>query len=122
MRFQKLASTLLAIALSATAATAESVLVMIEEHGCVWCARWNAEIAPIYSKTSEGKAAPLRRLDINQTMPAELSFKGKLHFTPTFVLMVDGKEISRLEGYPGEDFFWGLLGQMLKTAEIGLSS
>jgi thioredoxin-related protein len=122
MRFQKLASTLLAIALSATAATAESVLVMIEEHGCVWCARWNAEIAPIYPKTSEGEAAPLRRLDINQTMPAELSFKGKLHFTPTFVLMVDGKEISRLEGYPGEDFFWGLLGQMLKTAEIGLSS
>lgn len=122
MRFQKLASTLLAIALSATAATAESVLVMVEEHGCVWCARWNAEIAPIYPKTSEGEAAPLRRLDINQTMPAELSFKGKLHFTPTFVLMVDGKEISRLEGYPGEDFFWGLLGQMLKTAEIGLSS
>lgn len=122
MRFRKLASTLLAIALSATAATAESVLVMVEEHGCVWCARWNAEIAPIYPKTSEGKAAPLRRLDINQTMPAELSFKGKLHFTPTFVLMVDGKEISRLEGYPGEDFFWGLLGQMLKTAEIGLSS
>ena len=122
MRFQKLASTLMAIALSATAATAESVLVMVEEHGCVWCARWNAEIAPIYPKTSEGKAAPLRRLDINQTMPAELSFKGKLHFTPTFVLMVDGKEISRLEGYPGEDFFWGLLGQMLKTAEIGLSS
>ena len=122
MRFQKLASTLMAIALSATAATAESVLVMVEEHGCVWCARWNAEIAPIYPKTSEGEAAPLRRLDINQTMPAELSFKGKLHFTPTFVLMVDGKEISRLEGYPGEDFFWGLLGQMLKTAEIGLSS
>ena len=122
MRFRKLASTLLAIALSATAATAESVLVMVEEHGCVWCARWNAEIAPIYPKTSEGEAAPLRRLDINQTMPAELSFKGKLHFTPTFVLMVDGKEISRLEGYPGEDFFWGLLGQMLKTAEIGLSS
>lgn len=122
MRFQKLASTLLAIALSATAATAESVLVMVEEHGCVWCARWNAEIAPIYPKTSEGEAAPLRRLDINQSMPAELSFKGKLHFTPTFVLMVDGKEISRLEGYPGEDFFWGLLGQMLKTAEIGLSS
>ena len=122
MRFHRLASTLMAIALSATAATAESVLVMVEEHGCVWCARWNAEIAPIYPKTSEGKAAPLRRLDINQTMPAELSFKGKLHFTPTFVLMVDGKEISRLEGYPGEDFFWGLLGQMLKTAEIGLSS
>ncbi len=30
-------------------------------------------------------------------------------FTPTFVLFDDGREIGRIEGYPGEDFFWGLL-------------
>ena len=23
-------------------------LVMVEEHGCPWCARWNAEIGPVY--------------------------------------------------------------------------
>jgi hypothetical protein len=47
-----------------------------------------------------------------------LQFTRNLHFTPTFVLMVDGVEASRIEGYPGEDFFWGLLGQMLIAADV----
>lgn len=106
---------------SALSAAADSVLVMVEEKGCVWCARWNDEIAHIYPKTSEGKAAPLRRMDIHAARPDDLTFNQSLNFTPTFVLMVDGQEVSRIEGYPGEDFFWGLLGQMLSDASIDIS-
>jgi hypothetical protein len=102
------------------AALAESRLVMVEEAGCIWCARWNEEIADIYPKTSEGQAAPLRRMDIHAARPDDLEFARSLHFTPTFVLMVDGVEVSRLEGYPGEDFFWGLLRQMLTSANIAI--
>ena len=36
-----------------------------------------------------------------------------IRFTPTFVLVDDGREIGRIEGYPGEDFFWGLLERLL---------
>jgi len=86
---------------STVAATADTMLVMVEEKGCIWCARWNEEISHIYPKTEEGQAAPLTRIDIARS----------LHFTPTFVLMVDGQEVDRIEGYPGEDFFWGLLGR-----------
>jgi hypothetical protein len=31
-------------------------------------------------------------------------------------LLQNGVETGRIEGYPGEDFFWPLLGDMLKTA------
>ncbi|NRB17045.1 MAG: hypothetical protein HRU33_05580 [Rhodobacteraceae bacterium] len=106
---------------SAFSAAADTVLVMVEEKGCVWCARWNQEIAQIYPKTTEGRAAPLRRLDMQAARPDDLTFSRSLNFTPTFVLMVDGKEVSRIEGYPGEDFFWGLLGQMLSDASIDVS-
>jgi hypothetical protein len=41
-----------------------------------------------------------------------------VNFTPTFVLLVDGVERNRIEGYPGEDFFWGLLGRMLDQEGI----
>ena len=34
-------------------------------------------------------------------------------YTPTFLLMSDSREIGRIEGYPGEDFFWALLNQIL---------
>ncbi|MGB7432817.1 MAG: hypothetical protein WA921_10170 [Ahrensia sp.] len=96
-------------------------LIMVEEKGCMWCARWNAEIADIYPKTPEGAAAPLRRLDIREKRPDDITFQRPLTFTPTFVLVVEGKEVSRIEGYPGEDFFWGLLGQMLANASIEVS-
>ena len=35
-------------------------------------------------------------------------------------LIENGKEVGRLEGYPGEDFFWGLLTVMFERAEIPL--
>ncbi len=89
-------------------------LIMVEEKGCIWCAQWNREIAEIYPKTPEGQAAPLRRIDKHQPLPDDLTLARDAFFTPTFILVGDdGVELARIEGYPGEDFFWGLLGVML---------
>lgn len=95
-----------------TAAWADVVLVMVEEAGCLYCAQWNEEVGIAYPLTPEGEAAPLRRVDIG-ALPDELPFDSRPVFTPTFVLFVDGSEVGRLEGYPGEDFFWPLLGRAL---------
>lgn len=103
-----------------TAAAAETRLVMAEEDGCIWCARWNEELGDIYPKTGAGKAAPLVRIDVHAPRTEGLTFARSLHFTPTFVLMIDGAEVSRIEGYPGEDFFWGLLEKMLTTENIAI--
>ena len=100
----------------AAPASAEMRLVMIEEHGCVWCARWNAEIGPIYPKTDVGSAAPLQRLDIDAAGGSGIAFDRSLHFTPTFVIVKDGQEVGRLEGYPGEDFFWPIVEKMVADA------
>ena len=89
-------------------------LIMLEEHGCPWCERWNEEVGVVYHKTPEGKRAPLRRIDIHDPLPVDLRFLVKGGYTPTFVLVENGREIGRIRGYPGEDFFWGLLGQMLR--------
>ncbi len=86
---------------------------MVEEAGCIWCERWNREIAAIYPKTPEGQHAPLRRVDKRVPMPGDLKLARAAFFTPTFILVQDGVELGRIEGYPGEDFFWGLLGKML---------
>ena len=101
----------MALALATAASAAE--LVMVEEAGCVWCARWNAEIAPIYPNTNEARIAPLRRIDLRGQRPDDLTFDAPLRITPTFVLVEGGQEVARIEGYPGEEFFWTLLGQML---------
>ncbi len=99
------------LALAGPAAAAE--LVMVEEAGCIWCARWNAEIAPAYPNTEEGRTAPLRRIDLNGPRPADIAFDAPLRITPTFVLVDDSEEVARMEGYAGDEFFWHILGQML---------
>ncbi|MCP5372886.1 MAG: hypothetical protein H6907_14265 [Hyphomicrobiales bacterium] len=92
-------------------------LVMFQADGCSWCARWNREIGAIYDKTDEGHLAPLRRVDLDLTRPADLTFVKGVVFTPTFVLVRDGREVGRIVGYPGEEFFWPLLGDLLKRLE-----
>ncbi len=99
------------------AAASETYLFMAEEHGCPWCARWDREISEIYPKTPEGRAAPLRRFDIHTGQPENVLFERRVTFTPTFILVRDNVEIGRIEGYPGEDFFWGLLAVMLERAQ-----
>lgn len=99
-------------------AKAETYLLMAEEAGCAWCARWNAEIGPIYPKTAEGKAVPLQRYDIHDAVPDGVSLTSRVRFTPTFLLIDDGAEVARIEGYPGEEFFWVFLTRMLDEARI----
>ena len=102
-------------------AAAETFLLMAEEPGCVWCALWDREISAIYPETPEGRAAPLKRFALRGGPPADVAFARRIRFTPTFVLVRDGTELGRIEGYPGEDFFWGLLGSMLGQAGIDVT-
>lgn len=100
-------------AVTAAPVAAETRLLMGVEDGCMWCARWEAQIGPIYPKTTEGEMAPLWQVDINDPLPSDVTLDRPMVFTPTFVVLEDGVEVGRIEGYPGEDFFWGFLGQIL---------
>lgn len=93
-------------------------LIMVEQRGCHFCAQWKAEVMPEYAQTGEGRAAPLRIVPLDGPWPDGLALDGKPAITPTFILVRGGEELSRLEGYPGEDFFWPLLGAMLADAGI----
>lgn len=92
-------------------------LVMFEQPGCAWCQRWDKEIGVAYPHSWEGRAAPLRRVDITEPWPGDLAYVKRDSYTPTFVLIDGGRELSRLRGYPGDNFFWPLLDQML--AKLG---
>ena len=108
------------LALAPLSAAADTVLLMAEEVGCPWCAQWDREIAEIYPKTKEGQAAPIVRYDIHRETPEGITLASRVRFTPTFILVRDGVEVERIEGYPGEDFFWGLLAMMLERAGVPL--
>ena len=108
---------LLALALSlgfgAVRPVAAAELVVLERAGCPWCVRFEAEAGKIWEKTDEGRRAPLKRVAIDAPVPADYAFLLPERITPTFVLVHEGREIARLRGYPGADFFWAHVGTML---------
>lgn len=108
-----LAAMVLGAAFPAAASSPRATLVMFEARGCVWCERWHEEIGPVYPKTAEGVRAPLRRVDLDEGRPGELHHLAPITYTPTFVLLHDGREVGRILGYAGEDFFWGFLEQLV---------
>lgn len=95
---------------------ADAELIMFEQPGCPFCAKWNREIAPIYPKSDIGAKAPLRRVQISDKKSYGVTLSGAVIFTPTFVISVAGRETGRIEGYASDEFFWGLLSQ--RTTDI----
>lgn len=106
-------ATVLALVLSVMPAAAAE-LIMVEQKGCSYCIAWMDKIGPIYPKSPEGRFAPLRVVNIRDGAPDGVRYARPVNFTPTFILVEDGTELGRIEGYPGEDFFWGLLDMLLK--------
>ena len=94
-------------------------LVMVEAAGCVYCARWHAEVGHAYTNSAEGRFAPLQRVSIGDP---SLSYLGGLQYTPTFVLVEGQREIGRITGYPGADFFWSLLAGLLAKTTFAAPS
>ena len=118
MRFvATILATILALLLAPPAGAAE--LVMFEQKGCVWCQRFDRDIAPAYDKTAEGQRAPLRRVDVAGPVPQDLAFIKRERFTPVFVLIDQGREFGRIRGYPGDIFFWGLLANLIERLDRG---
>lgn len=92
-------------------------LVMYTRNGCPFCVRFEREVAPVYAKTPEGKAAPLRRVDLPAGGVRGGGLLEPVIATPTFVLVEDGQEVGRITGYLNDDMFWGLLGRLVAVIE-----
>ena len=105
---------LAAVVVVANAANAAE-LVMFRRDGCSWCAKWDREIGPIYPKTEFNLRAPLRQVDLDRDRGPSF-VHAPVRYTPTFVLVEGGKEVGRIEGYPGDEFFWVRLENLLKQS------
>lgn len=102
--------------LPATAQPRPDALVMFRRVGCPWCHAWDEEIGPIYPKTEIGSQLPLREVDIDQQGDGGIELVRPVRYTPTFILVADTTEVGRIEGYPGDEFFWVRLEQIVRDS------
>jgi len=115
MRFiSPLLAALLALAGTASAQN----LVMVEQPGCLYCALWHEEIGVAWPKTPLGQQLGLQQVQLSEVKEQPFTTARPVTFTPTFLLIVNGSEAARLEGYAGAHFFWPLLEGMVDKAGI----
>ena len=92
-------------------------LLMIDDTACPYCELWDEEIGYMYFKTQEGKLAPLIRHHYGEKLPQNIELLSEPVVTPTFILLEHNKERFRIEGYPGEEFFWSFLAEYILRIE-----
>lgn len=110
-----LALAVLALGLPGVARAAE--LVYFHSESCTVCEQWNEEIGAVYGKTSEAKRLTLRRISVHDDLPADLSFVKGVVYTPTFVIVDQGREVGRMVGYITDYFFWEQVGLQIKRLD-----
>jgi Thioredoxin-like domain len=89
-----------------------SELLMFEQAGCVYCQRWDRDVGSLYERTPEARSLPLRRVDLQNQRASGVALTSPIRYTPTFVVVDNGREVGRITGYSNEDSFWGLLGAL----------
>ncbi len=92
-----------------------TALVMIEDRGCPYCVRFDAEARESYVNSPEGKLAPLLRY--RRGDPA-IAFLARVVYSPTFVLLVDGQEVARSTGYMGAELFWMEIARLMQASGL----
>lgn len=90
-----------------------TLLLMVDDPGCIYCAKWEREVESGYRKSDEGTFAPLEKRHKGH---ADLGAIKRLAYTPTFVLLRDGTEVGRIVGYAGADWFWGEIDSLFRRA------
>ena len=90
---------------------------MIGDTGCPYCARFEREVAPGYRASDDGKLVPLVRRDRHD---ADIAFIPKVVYSPTFVMLIRGREIGRIVGYGGADIFWMQVAGLIAEARATL--
>ncbi len=88
-------------------------LIMVDDIGCQYCRKWDVEVGGIYERSPVGAVAPLER---RAKRHPDLAPYEPLAYTPTFILVRDGREVGRIVGYPGADFFWAELERLIAKA------
>jgi thioredoxin-related protein len=84
----------------ATIADETAEVLVFEIQGCGYCQSFREQLGARYIASTTNKLAPLRFVDLNKHDADAFPLSGPVTVLPTIVLLRDGKEIDRLEGYP----------------------
>ena len=101
----------LTFAASLQTAAADSRLIMVTSDYCPSCQAWELDVGKVYDKSPYAITLPLTRVEIGSKMPGGVTFQKPVIGTPTFLIIHNGQEIGRQNGYIDAEMFWWWLSE-----------
>ena len=101
----------LTFAASAQSAAADSRLIMVTSDHCLYCQAWELDVGKVYDKSPYAPTLPLTRVKIGSEIPGGVTFQKPVVGTPTFLIIHNGQEIDRQNGYIEAGMFWWWLSE-----------
>ncbi len=92
-------------------------ILVLEVDGCHVCGLVRQNIQPIYQQTPRAREIPMRFVDATRLDEMKIGLSSRLDTVPTTVLMVDGREASRIAGYWAPETFMRLIVRMIDSAD-----
>ena len=92
-------------------AAADSRLIMVTSDHCSYCQAWELDVGAVYDKSPYARTLPLTRVDIGSKKLEDVTFQKPVVGTPTFLIIHNGQEIDRQNGYIGAEMFWWWLSE-----------
>lgn len=88
-------------------------LIAFEAPGCNYCPILRRDVLPSYAATRAGRSAPIRFIDVNDAAARGFQLSAPVTMVPTLVLVRDGVEIGRINGYFGRESMHHMLNTLL---------
>lgn len=94
-----------------------SEVVVFEIGGCRYCTAFRDNLGARYLASTTNAVAPLRYVDVGKLDASAFQLRSEITTVPTIVLLQDGKEVDRVEGYPVSEALFGMV-----KSRVGLGS
>ena len=84
-------------------------VIVFEIGGCKYCAAFRDNLGARYLASTTNRAAPMRFVDVGKLDPQAFQLRADINTVPTIVVLQDGREVDRVEGYPLAELLFGMV-------------
>jgi hypothetical protein len=91
------------------AALTSNEVIVFEAPRCGHCAAFRDRLGASYAQSAAGRTAPMRYIDVTRVDLEGYGLNADIVIVPTIVMMREGREVGRIEGYPVPALLFGLV-------------
>ena len=84
-------------------------VIVFEIGGCTYCTAFRDNLGARYLASTTNRAAPMRFVDVGRLDPQSFQLRADINTVPTIVVLQDGREVDRVEGYPLPQILFGMV-------------